>query len=516
MALLLLSVSEALCRDKVSVTHKVAQARTTSTNVAKHVDVVVYSDKTAHSDEKPSMGVRLLCYIPNRILDFFDMFRLRAKVGPGLSCSAQITKSLSVYAGSQHVAWVGLPGPRNHRRLVAPFGLEQERGLRLLGVDATDDMQHEIIYSPSEADIGIHLLFVGGEIGFDIIELADFFSGFLMIDIRGDDIERHHELLPVVSHNLGWDMFDEMKPDRFASFSSRLDYIGDNLPKVTDTKMRELDYTLSGEDQYIYTDEQLSSKLRIGLYMEIEKDKGVRLKPDADFDMDVKLPGLERRWNLYITQEKVNELPGTLPSDRENGLNIGLSSLRNKYGIRTSVGVKARLPPKAYTAVKWSKKYKPGDWYLTPYIKGYWESDEGWGQVTSLRINRWLNTQHSKLFRSTTAGRFTRDGNGWNWEQSFGYGSIKKMITEEHGENLRGKDVAYGMGIGSTIFGHINAGSAVIDSYRVRFIYRREIYKRWIYLDISPQCEWHREDDWRAVYMLRVGVDMLFYGIDEL
>jgi hypothetical protein len=168
-----------------------------------------------------------------------------------------------------------------------------------------------------------------------------------------------------------------------------------------------------------------------------------------------------------------------------------------------------------FAAVKWEKKYTPGNWYLTPHVRAYWESDDGLGQMTSLRVNRWLDSGHTKLFRSVSAGRFTDESNGWDWEQSIGVGFIKELISDKHRENVVAKDVAYGLGLNGTIFGHINSGSAVTDRYRIRFVMRRQIYKRWIYLQISPEIEFKRYMDWEPSYMLRIGFDMLFYGIND-
>jgi hypothetical protein len=466
--------------------------------------------------EYPNLGIRLLYYVPNRLLDFIDIFRLRAKIGPGLSANAQITKSFSFYAGRQNVIWVGLPGPRAPYKFRPPAGREQENGIRFIGIDATDDTKHNIDYSPSEAAVGLHLLLAGAEAGVDIVELADFWAGFLMLDIRKDDLERRNIIIPAPRYNVGWDMFDDIKPNHFDRFSDRIDYLEKNLPLVTNTKTKELDSRLSGRDINSYTNEELASKLRVGIFMEIEKDRGYKLKFDPDYDVKIKLPGLEQRWNLIISKEQVDELPGTLPSERENGLNVGLSRRTGKWGIRTSVGVKARWPPQAFATIKWGKKYNPGNWYLTPNLRAYYKSDKGLGQITSLTINHWLNEGQTTLFRSTSSGRFTRDSRGWDWEQTFTLGYVRDMIKGENlRENIRAKDVAYGVGLGGAIFGHLDNGDSVIDRYRTRIIFRKPIYNNWIHLEISPELEWRNCNDWNTTYLLRVGIDMLFYGIND-
>jgi hypothetical protein len=135
----------------------------------------------------PGLGHRLLWYLPNRGLDLLDLFRLRLRVGPGLAVHVRATKYVNLYAGRYRTAFVGLPGPRLSPRVKWPWGLERERGLMFFGVDATDDLPDEPGYAPSEFVLGAQALLLGGEIGFDPVELGDFLAGFWLSDPRKDD-----------------------------------------------------------------------------------------------------------------------------------------------------------------------------------------------------------------------------------------------------------------------------------------------------------------------------------------
>jgi len=126
-------------------------------------------------------------YVPNRALDLVDIFRVKLRAGPGLSANLRVTDYANFYWGSYDTAFIGLPGPRMGPELRSPIGWEEERGILLMGVDATDDMEHEPFYSPTDFIVGLHLLVVGAEVGFDPVELGDFFAGFLLYDLREDD-----------------------------------------------------------------------------------------------------------------------------------------------------------------------------------------------------------------------------------------------------------------------------------------------------------------------------------------
>lgn len=135
----------------------------------------------------PSAGHQVLWYLPNRVLDLLDIFRLRLRAGPGLSAHVRATDYANVFIGQHHAAFLGLPGPRMEPDVRWPAGLEYEKGLMLMGVDATDDLPHEARYAPTECNAGLQILIIGLEAGFDPVELGDFLAGWVMIDVREDD-----------------------------------------------------------------------------------------------------------------------------------------------------------------------------------------------------------------------------------------------------------------------------------------------------------------------------------------
>ncbi len=143
--------------------------------------------RMVEAEPEQGLGHKVLWYVPNRLLDLVDIFRFRLRAGPGLAANVRLTDYADVYIGTYYTAFVGLPGPRMQPAIRPPWGMEYEKGLKLMGVDATDDLAHEPGYSPTEFNAGLQLLILGVEIGFDPVEFGDFFSGFVMIDLRGDD-----------------------------------------------------------------------------------------------------------------------------------------------------------------------------------------------------------------------------------------------------------------------------------------------------------------------------------------
>lgn len=135
-----------------------------------------------------SLGHKLLFYIPNRVFDVLDVFRLRLRVGPGFSLSARATKPVSATLGAYTSIYAGLPGPRLKPTLKSPIWFENYAGLQVSLADAsTSDASTSPGYSNTEIGAGFHFLLAGIDLGADPVEVLDFVTGLLFIQIRDDD-----------------------------------------------------------------------------------------------------------------------------------------------------------------------------------------------------------------------------------------------------------------------------------------------------------------------------------------
>jgi hypothetical protein len=156
--------------------------------LALFVSPAAASDATGEDrDDGPSVFHRVATYLPCRVLDLLDVVRLRARVGPGAAVGIRATEAVDFFVGSYWSFYAGLPGPRGRRMPKLPVGLEALTGVELSAVDLTMGGAVGPGYSATEFGIGIHTLLVGVDAGLDPVELADFFTGLFLIDLRDDD-----------------------------------------------------------------------------------------------------------------------------------------------------------------------------------------------------------------------------------------------------------------------------------------------------------------------------------------
>ena len=147
----------------------------------------VAEERPDTQEEDNSLLQDVLLYVPNRIFDFVDIFRLRARVGPGFAVDVRATELVNLYAGTYATVFAGLPGPRQRTTIPIPVGLESHNGVSVSVADVTADGGIGPDYSPSEFGLGFQLAIIGVDFGVDPLEIVDFIAGIACIDMQSDD-----------------------------------------------------------------------------------------------------------------------------------------------------------------------------------------------------------------------------------------------------------------------------------------------------------------------------------------
>ncbi len=142
-------------------------------------------DEVEEADEGHGVLHHVLLYIPNRIFDVFDVVRARVRLGPGIQVGVRATDAIDVNLGTYAAVWVGLHGPRLEPAIPWPVGLETFTGAEISVAEAS--IEGGVQYGPVEFGAGFQALLVGVDIGVEPLELLDLVTGFVFIDLVGDD-----------------------------------------------------------------------------------------------------------------------------------------------------------------------------------------------------------------------------------------------------------------------------------------------------------------------------------------
>jgi hypothetical protein len=356
-----------------------------------------------------------------------------------------------------------------------------------------------------------------------VILVCALLCGILVCEAGADEVDpRKEAFLGTEFHTNKMGVVDALmtqkllteKPPVFSNLSHRLDYIQDNLSYDLQNRVYELDAMFAPSRPADFpVDQPAHSRFRMGVYIELEAESSFKADFSPEFSADVELPNMEREWRIFITTSDNDELPGRQITELDGETQLGISRFWKRLGVRTSAGIKTRIPPEAFVKAQWADSYDWGKWLTVPYQKFFWESDDGAGSLTSLSFQRWINP-HDKIwvFRSTSAGLISEASQGMEIEQTLSMIRFKEWIEEEDGRRLTSKySAAHAWGVFYSAFGHLDEDE-VLDKHRVGFVYRRPVYKRWMFLEVSPQLEWENGNDWDTEPIIRVGLDALFWG----
>lgn len=132
-------------------------------------------------------GHPVICYIPNRIFDVLDILRLRIRVGPGLSVGVRATELADVFVGGHASVYAGLRGARGKPELPLPIGLENQGGIEVSIIDATNSGPFAPYNDPLELGFEVQAGIIGINFGIEVFEILDLITGFLFIDLQKDD-----------------------------------------------------------------------------------------------------------------------------------------------------------------------------------------------------------------------------------------------------------------------------------------------------------------------------------------
>lgn len=227
---------------------------------------------------------------------------------------------------------------------------------------------------------------------------------------------------------------------------------------------------------------------------------------DAEFDVTLKLPNLQRRASVFLTTEDLSEISESRDSGQRTvraGLRVG--ALRY---VDVELGAKLDAPPVGYAALRWSRRWHRGDWDVHPYAKLFAQTDDGVGASAALIVNHW----HGRtLARSVSSAKWLRDRQATEWGQTFTLARIDALLEpDQYSARLRGQDLADGWGI------RVHAGgsdTSATDCYEVGPFLKRPLHSDWLYFAVQPVVRWERQYGWRADPGLRLGFYALFWGL---
>ena len=290
--------------------------------------------------------------------------------------------------------------------------------------------------------------------------------------------------------------------------TNQLDNIHDDIFLRLQRPAQRVDDFFAGKD--VYKRSTTISRFRLGLYLMVKDEDALSTRFEPDVEAEIRLPNLEERWGIFVDSMRNNDLPGTDPTERESSLNTGLRRVYDDWKMHADVGVRWRGGPAGMARLEWRPDFSIGKTKFYPRERVFYESWNGFGEMTSLTVNRTIGCFFARLVSGAT---WTESSNGLEWEQTAILGHAGKLIENKPRELVTDEDVAKGLSIRYSIFGHNSTDQHRIDRHRMTLVYRYPIYKNWLFLQIAPGIEWRDESNWENIPSIQIGFDTLFWEV---
>lgn len=283
------------------------------------------------------------------------------------------------------------------------------------------------------------------------------------------------------------------------SLAERADAVQEKVTRRIRAAAHWLDTFLGGERSL---EEENETRARLRFDVDVEDGEGVGF--DVRPDIRVALPGTKERVQLTIsgdgdsdsdlTDDTAEDIREEFENTDEENISIGANYfLRDTTRNNVRIGAGFTSGPAVYGEVRYRLLASLGSWDFRGTERVRYYTDNGFESRTTVDFERRLSRLH--FFRATTRGTWFEEEPGYFYSQSLSFyhliGPTRLMVYELVGS-------------------FVTDPNHVLDQGLVRVRFRERLWRDWIYLEIAPQLELPREEDYEAVPGILFRLDFSF------
>ena len=262
-------------------------------------------------------------------------------------------------------------------------------------------------------------------------------------------------------------------------------------------------------DERIVVTEQPESFLR---WMNaLRWDEEERFSFRSTLRASLRLPRLKKRWKLVFSGETRGDPNAVTPEDPGNpGLDAG-SRVRTgstelvydilrtpRSTIDVGAGVRVKIPPDAFVRTRFQHARLVAFHTLGRFTAtAFWDARDGLGESNQVDLERWIALP--TLLRWSNSLDISEKSNGWTWGTDL---SLLQKISPNSA-------ITFAAGAsGST------RPAWIAQNYRVLARYRRNVWRKWLFLEGEPDIHWPRKEDGsrKPVWGATLRAEILFTG----
>ena len=255
-----------------------------------------------------------------------------------------------------------------------------------------------------------------------------------------------------------------------------------------------------------YTSEVNSTYLRVQLTGFLEDGEGFDFK--SRFRLRLKLPNTEKRFRLTVASspDEIEREDDTTddPSDGttierleevDDNLTTALEYFfldKQRHNMKFSVGATIRDSSLVgYGSTRYRYQVDVRRWTLRFVERVRWYTDDGWDARSELDFER--SILDHLFFRTTPSltWKEKEDGFTYSWNTSLFHPLNEKAALEYQFNNYFSTEI-----------------SGRLKEANVRVKYRRQIWRKWLFMEIAPQLAWYESRDFKTIAGIMVRLEI--------
>lgn len=238
-------------------------------------------------------------------------------------------------------------------------------------------------------------------------------------------------------------------------------------------------------------DELARSLIRVRQRYEVRER--AEFSKETQLRFNIRLPHLEEkfRFDFKSYKDKVTGAANT----NSNGTKDP-NQVKTTWQFRADVGVNAAVPPLFFSRGRLRNSWQKGAFVHRFVNELAWYSDRAWEDFLTLDSDHSINQHLLFRFRNSIDWRISK--------QTFDTGHGPSLIQQLSDNDA----LSYSANASTSI---VN-GVWFLANYRLSTTYRRNIYKQWLYLDLTPGLDFPKLWAFRRTPFVFLQLEALFGG----
>ncbi len=244
-------------------------------------------------------------------------------------------------------------------------------------------------------------------------------------------------------------------------------------------------------------DELARSLIRLRRSYEIREDH--KMVDNTQFRFNIRLPSLQEKFRFQFQNRNKDDKSNVKVAKKGDTIIVppDPNKLNTDWQFRSDIGVNASIPPQIFSHGRLRKNWQT--WQVIHRMANElaWYSDRNWEELSTLDSDLPLAENLLFRFRSLIDWKISKE----TFQTSHGPSLLQRLSDNDA--------ISYGTGLSTTIVNN----AWFLSNYRISTTYRRNLYKQWLFADLTPGLDFPKLYGFRRSPFVFFQLEALFGAI---